>query len=37
MKHVVTTKHLALKLISFNSDQLQISEWAITNQRAITK
>ena len=32
-----TNKHFVLKLISFNSWQLQISERAITKQQAITK
>ena len=42
-KHVDTgksqqiKKHFALKLIYFDSGQLQISERAITKQRVITK
>ena len=42
-KHVVTgqsqqtNKHFVVKLIAFNSGQLQISKRAITKQRANTK
>ena len=42
-KHVITgkshqtNKHFVLRLISFNSGQLQISERAITKERAIRK
>ena len=34
-QNLETKKHFALKLISFNNGQLQISEWAITKQRVV--
>ena len=34
-QNLETKKYFALKLISFNNAQLQISEWAITKQRVV--